>query len=367
MRLALVLYGHLGMVSGGFLYDRLLVEYLRRQGVRVEVVSIPWRRYPGGGILRNLDPTLYRRLMRVPAELLLQDELAHPSLILPNLCLRRRRPLPLVSLVHHLRCCEEHPSWLTWLYRQEERLYLHTVHGFIFNSEATRQSVEDLGIRGRPYVVAYPGGDRFQRTLSQEAIAARCRRVGPLRLLFLGNVIPRKGLHTLLAALELLPREGWRLTVTGDLKGEPAYVKRLQKRVHDNDWDSQVKFTGLLGKEQVAGLLAQSDLLVVPSFYEGFGMAYLEGMAFGLPAVATTAGGAKEFITHGQDGFLIPPGDLEALARSLFSLMTDRERLLGMSLAARARFLRHPTWEESCAAIHRFLLNMVENFPTRPV
>ena len=92
----------------------------------------------------------------------------------------------------------------------------------------------------------------------------------------------------------------------------------------------------------------------MPSSYEGFGIVYLEGMAFGLPALATTAGGAVEIITSGRDGFLVSPGDHGALARQLGTLMADRDLLLTMSLVAQQRFAAHPTWDDAGAAVHRF-------------
>jgi len=358
MRLAFMVYGHLGLISGGFLYDRILVDYLGRRGVKVEVVTLPWRQFPGGGLLGNFAPDLLRRLKGLKADLVVQDELAHPSLILGNRLLGRRPSLPIVSLVHNLRSSEAHPPVRKWLYRQMERLYLTGVRGFIYSSEATRQSVEALVGRGRPGVVAYPGGNRFTRSLTREEILARCRKSGPLRLIFLGSVIPRKGLHILLEALESLPPEGWCLTVVGQLDWNPAYVAAIRKRICQQGWALKVKFTGLLIGEEVGYHLARSDLLVVPSFYEGFGMAYLEGMAFGLPAVATSAGGARELITPGKDGFLLTPGDARTLARHLETLMRDRRLLCQMSLAARERYERHPTWEESCEAIFRFLKEM---------
>jgi glycosyltransferase involved in cell wall biosynthesis len=116
-----------------------------------------------------------------------------------------------------------------------------------------------------------------------------------------------------------------------------------------------VDLLGTLASEELAGLLARSHLLAVPSSYEGFGIVYLEGMGFGLPASAPTAGGGREIINHGRDGFLVTPGDTAALARHLGDLVADRGLLLKMSLAAQANFARHPTWEESLATIHRFL------------
>jgi glycosyltransferase involved in cell wall biosynthesis len=358
MRVALVLYGDLDFISGGFLYDRMLVEYLRRQGEEVEVVSLPWRSYPAG-LLDNLSPGLKRRLGSIRADVILQDELAHPTLFWLNRRLRGEGWPPVVAIVHHLRCSEARPHWHNRFYRLVERGYLASVNAFIFNSRTTKETVEKLMGREKPSVLAYPGADRFAVHLTREDLAARAHEPGPLKLLFLGNVIPRKGLHTLLEALALLPREAWRLTVVGSLEVDGDYDRQIQGQVSGDRLRGQVEFTGPLKEEELASRLAQSHVLAVPSSYEGFGIVYLEGMAFGLPALATTAGGAVEIITSGRDGFLVPPGDLNALASHLRRLMDDRDLLLAMSLAAQARFATHPTWEDAGAAVYRFLQSLV--------
>jgi glycosyltransferase involved in cell wall biosynthesis len=264
-----------------------------------------------------------------------------------------------VAIVHHLRSSEARPAWQNHFYRLVERCYLGTIKAFIFNSRATQKSVEDLVGRGEAAVVAYPGANRFAVSLTEEDLAVRARESGPLRVLFLGNVIPRKGLHTLLEALALLPRDSWRLTVVGSLDADAAYVSQVRRRIAEAGWGEQLAFTGALGEKKLASHLARSQVLAVPSSYEGFGIVYLEGMAFGLPALATTAGGAQEIITSGRDGFLAPPGDAQTLAGHLRTLMENRDLLLTMSLAARQRFAAHPTWEDAGAAVHGLLQSLL--------
>jgi glycosyltransferase involved in cell wall biosynthesis len=357
MRVALVLYGDLDFISGGFLYDRMLVEYLSRQGEEVEIVSLPWRSYPRG-LLDNLSPGLKRRLKSIRADVILQDELAHPSLFWLNRRLQDQGRAPVVAIVHHLRCSEARPAWQNRVYRLVERRYLASVNAFIFNSRTTRETVEALVGREKPWVLAHPGANRFAVPPSRKDLAARAYEPGPLRLLFLGNVIPRKGLHTLIEALALLPCEAWRLNVVGSLMVDEAYVRQIQGQIAGAGLSALVEFTGPLEEGGLAARLSRSHVLAVPSSYEGFGIVYLEGMAFGLPALATTAGGAVEIITSGRDGFLVPPGDAKALAGHLRTLMNDRDQLLSMSLAAQDRFAAHPTWEDAGAAVHRFLRSM---------
>ena len=354
MRVGLVVYGSLDTVSGGYLYDRELVAHLRRQKDDVEVFSLPWRSY-GYHLTDNVSSTLFRRLAAARLDVLLQDELNHPSLFWLNRRLRAVVSYPIVSVVHHLRSDEARPSWQDRLYRRIERQYLASVDGLVTNSEATRTAVEALIGSGTPAVVARPAGDRWRIRFTEMGIRARANEPGPLRVVFLGNLIPRKGLHTLLAALARLPAGFLTLDVIGSPAVDPVYSARMQVLAGELHLEAGVVFRGLLADAQVAEHLTRSHVLVVPSSHEGFGIVYLEGMGFGLPAIATTAGGAREIVHHGENGFLVAPGDAEALAACLTRLHADRTLLAAMAVAARQTYDREPTWEETGGKIRSFL------------
>ena len=355
MRIGLVIYGTLDTLSGGYLYDRKLVEYLRDQGDTVEIISLPWRNYA-----THLTDNFHFRL---PAHLdiLIQDELNHPSLIFAN---RGNHQYPVISLVHHLRCSELRPKWQNMFYRIIEKKYLQSVDGFIFNSKTTKSVVNGLMDFERPSIIAYPPTDRFGEPLSEKEIIERAQR-DQFRILFLGNVIYRKGLHTLLESFARLGRDtisSYRLDVVGSLNTEPLYSKRVQKFIAHHKLSSFIFLHGSLDKESLVEKLRQAHVLVVPSSYEGFGIVYLEGMCFGLPAIGTTAGAAREIISDGVDGFLIEPEDVESLADRLKSLQEKRDVLIQISLAARSRYLRLPKWEASASEIREFLSKRIAEF-----
>ncbi len=359
MRVGLVIYGSLDTISGGYLYDRVLVQHLRLCGDQVEVISLPWRNY-ARHLGDNCSRSLYQRLSQACLDVLLQDELNHPSLFWLNRRLKQRVHYPVVAIVHHLRCSESRPAWQNRLYRWVERRYLATLDSLIVNSQATRAAVEGLVGAGRKSIVAYPGGDRLHPSLTPTQIARRARRGGPLRILFIGNLIPRKGLHILLEGLSRLPEDSWQLEVIGSLAVDRAYVRAIHRQVRRAGLAERVVLPGPLSDSDLAGRLAGGDLLAVPSSYEGFGIVYLEAMGFGLPVIASTAGATQEIITHGRDGFLVPPDDVLSLARHVRELCQDRERLLQMGLAARQRYLAHPTWADSSQRIRRFLQILVK-------
>ena len=343
MKIGFIIYGSLDTMSGGYLYDRKLVQYLLEQGDMVKIISLPWRHY-AAHLTDNLSFRLPPNL-----DILIQDELNHPSLIIANA--RKSSSYPVISLVHHLRCSELRPKWQNVFYRFVERKYLQSVEGFIFNSQTTKSVVNEITDE-KPSVIAYPPTDRFEREVSEQDIIERANKE-PFRILFLGNVIYRKGLHTLIDALK---DTSYQLDVAGSLNVEPKYVQTIWQQTSALNLQSSVFYHDALDNEPLIQLLRQSHLLVVPSSYEGFGIAYLEGMAFGLPAIGTTAGAASEMIEDGKTGYLIPPNDTQALADKINSLANNRSLIIEMSINAVKRYRSQPKWEQTASQIRQFLL-----------
>ncbi|WP_129117060.1 glycosyltransferase family 4 protein [Halegenticoccus tardaugens] len=352
MRVGLLVYGDLDARSGGFLYDRKLADHLEAAGDEVRVFSLPERRYVGS-LAHNVSRSLRRRVRGANLDALLQDELCHPSLAWFNR--RLRLDAPVVAVVHHLRSVEPRPEWRNEIYRRVERRYLDGVDAFVHNSETTRRAVGRL-TDPDPSVVAYPAGDRFGDVLSPDRIRERAQE-RPLRVIFVGNVTRRKGVHTLVEGLGRT-RADWRLTVVGDLGVDSAYVAKLRDTVEELGLGDRVALTGRLPDDELAGLLADSHLFAMPSSYEGFGIAYVEAMGFGLPVIASTAGGARELVSHRENGVLVAPDDPSEIVDAVTPLSRDRERLAEMSLAARKAHLAHPTWDETGRRIRAFLVGL---------
>jgi len=346
MKLGFLIYGSLDTLSGGYLYDRMLVDYLHAQGDTVEIISLPWRNY-AAHLTDNFRFRLPQNL-----DILIQDELNHPSIIGANW---GKHPYPVVSLVHHLRCSEHRPRWQNRFYRVVEKKYLQSVDGFIFNSLTTQRVVNSVAENSKPSIVAFPPTDRFGDAIAENEIIKRAQSE-PLRILFVGNLIERKGLHTLLDALGQISNLSYRLDVVGSLDADPVYAKAMQEKAAS--LPSSVTFHSALENAPLTRLLRQAHILVVPSSYEGFGIVYLEGMGFGLPAIGTTAGAASEIITDGETGYLIQPNDSSTLASRLADLARDRGLLTRLSLEARRRYLRQPKWTETAEQIREFLLTI---------
>ena len=364
MKVGLIVYGDLDVVSGGNLYDQMLVEHLQGRGHDVDIVSLDHGSY-ARHLWQSLSPGLCRSLSGAEYDVLISDELVHPSLVRVNERLRETVSYPLVSIVHHLRSSEDHPPWLNDFYRRVEKRYLQSIDAFVFNSQTTRESVETLLRKKTRNVVATPGGDRLGAGISRAEIQARASAEGPLRLLFVGNLIPRKRLHVLLEALGELRDASWQLDIVGGLDMDRRYVRRIRAQIESLALDSRISLHGTLDGEHLTERYRAAQMLVVPSSYEGFGIVYLEAMAFGLPVIAGAAGASEEIVLHGSTGFLVLPDDTLSLRLQLERVIKHggdhggdhggRALLAQLSVNAFVAFSDHATWEQSMTSIEDLL------------
>jgi glycosyltransferase involved in cell wall biosynthesis len=360
MHLGFVIYGSLNTLTGGYIYDRILVEHLQNQGHRVDIISLPLRNYRHH-LLDNWSPALRSDLVAGPYDILLQDELNHPSLFHVNRSLEKKSRLPKVAIVHQVLCRQPRNVFLNRLYQAIEKRYLESVDAMIFNSDTTRRTVATLVSGRRPSIVASPAGNRLGQVPSPDLIDSRTRENGPLRLIYVGNVLPRKGLFPLIKGLSHLAHEIWHLTVVGSLTMDTRYVREVKRLIAQKKLSRQIEIAGPKDGNELANLFLQSHVFVMPYSHEGFGMAYLEAMAFAMPVVASANGAVKEFVKPGQNGFLIELDDSESVNTCIHSLHHDRQRLLEMSCTAFQTYKERPQWKDTMESIHRFLSALAES------
>jgi len=356
MRYALVIIGDIASSTGGFLYDRVIARSLASSGDEIEVISIPCR--DGFEPAReDAASIVVERVRGTSPDLLIEDELAHRVLLGANEALRRGGP-PVVSIVHHLARSEETVPGRPAGRDDVELLYLESVDGFVVNSEATFASIRDLTGRSFPHVLARPGCDRLGAMTLHEVDERLGRRAGRLKILFAGQIVPRKRLHTLLEAIGLAGPDRFSLHVAGDRSTDPAYSAAVLERAGRLGPGGSVTFHGAVSDRSLAGLMRECDLLAVPSRYEGYGIVYSEGMGFGLPALGSPNGGACEIIEDGINGFLPDPDDPGGLASVLDRLASEDGMLERMSVEAWKRSRSLPSWKDTCAEVSSFLDHM---------
>ena len=152
------------------------------------------------------------------------------------------------------------------------------------------------------------------------------RSDGLLRVTFLGSLAWQKGVHVLVEAFNGLPIGVARLRIWGDATLFPGYADRLQRLVTRCRADARLM--GPIANERVGEVLADSDVMVVPSlWYENSPIVIQEARAAGLPVVASGHGALAEKVRHGLDGLLFPPGDVTALRQALQRLVDEPDLL----------------------------------------
>ena len=171
---------------------------------------------------------------------------------------------------------------------------------------------------------------------------------GPLNLICVANLVAEKGIDLLIAALtklELTRTEKiaeWNLIIIGD----GPMRKLLQSQVNTAQLSSKIKFVGTMANSEVFSWLSQSDIFVLPSFREAFGVAYVEAMASGLLTIGTEGQGPSQFIEHGRTGFLVKPRDVDSLESILRCILSDTaESWRGIASAGAEYSKRACTWD----------------------
>jgi len=346
---AFVVPGDLATPTGGYAYDRHMIAELRALGWLMQVLDI------GAGFPR---PTPAERLAarRQLAELPIERPIVIDGLAFGVLGEEARALAPdrrLVALVHHPLALETGLSSAeSAALRLSERAALACARHVITTSPSTAQLlVADYAVPPQRLSVVRPGTDR---------VAMRSRPGGPVvDLLAVGSVVPRKGYDILVAALAMMPDLAWRLIIAGDRDRSADTVQQLDADIARLGLAGRVTFAGAVEPQRLMQLYAASDLFVLPSRFEGYGMAYAEAIAHGVPVVGTQAGAVPDTVPAGA-GVLVPPDDVEALAAVLRRLIEnpgERERLAAGARAAAATF---PSWQESAKLFARALEQVPE-------
>ncbi|OVE86253.1 glycosyltransferase family 4 protein [Natronolimnobius baerhuensis] len=358
MHVGLVIAGDLGQTSGGYRYDRRLRTYLEGQGETVDVISLPRREHGRHRQRADLDDSIRTRLNQ-PFDVLLQDELCYPTLLEVNPHLEA--PKRIVSLVHLLESADPHVT--DPQVRARERRYLESVDAAICTSEFTR--TQTTALTALPTAVVPPAGRHETAAVSPAAVEARADE-SPLQLVFVGNLVPRKNIETLLEALERVGEQAeWELTIVGDTGEAPDYVADQRERVASAGLTDRVTFAGHVSDDRLESILERAHIIAVPSCYEGFGMVYLEAMEYGVVPIASTVGGANEIVTDGQSGFLVDPANAERMAEVVETLERNRTALVALGTRALTTADSHPSWDESMGTFRTVLQEWLATDDTR--
>jgi glycosyltransferase involved in cell wall biosynthesis len=305
LRVAFAVPGDLAMPTGGYGYDRRIIRELRRLGWQVDIADV------GGSFpfpSTSQRATALAILSAVPAGCpTVLDGLAFG--VLPEAGALRCHT-PLIALVHQPLALD--PSLDTKQadsFRESERAALAAAARVVVTSETTaRIMIRDYGVPAQRISVVRPGNDPVPPALGSND--------GVVRLLSIGSVLPVKGYDLLIAAVATLKEMPWQLTIAGDRTRNPAAAAQLDTDIEAHGLGNRVTVLGAVPPERIMELYLASDVFVLASRFEGYGMALAEAIAHGLPVVSTMAGAIPDTVPPGAS-LLVPSDDAAALARAL--------------------------------------------------
>jgi glycosyltransferase involved in cell wall biosynthesis len=336
--------GDLATPTGGYAYDRRMIAELEHLGWHIDLVDLgecfPW---PSS----EQSKAALARLLAVPVgRAIVIDGLAFG--VLPDAARQLRSRNPLIALVHHPLALETGLSaQQADAMRASERAALAAVSRVVVTSAATaRQLVDDYAVAADRITVARPGNDPVPMAQGSED--------GIVRLLSVGAVVPRKGFDVLIAALATLTDLPWQLTIAGDRSRDPKAAAQLDGDISRFKLGSRIAVLGAVSPEHLAELYASADLFALASRFEGYGMAYAEAIAHGLPVIGTTAGAIPDTVPAGA-GVLVAPDDTGELALALRGAIENPDQRRRLATSARAAAGRLPTWQDSAKIFSRAL------------
>jgi glycosyltransferase involved in cell wall biosynthesis len=335
---AFAIPGDLGLPTGGYVYARRVLERFPLANVRLRPLALPGS-FPDAS-LEDIGETT-RRLGALPADtVILFDGLAYGAM--PAAAIAGLKP-PIVALIHHPVGLEAGLSAA----RQRQLIALETAalalarRVLVTSATTLRTLVSDFAVPADKITVAEPGTERAQR--------ARGTR-SPPQLLAVGSIVPRKAYDLLVLALAPLAPLDWQLTIVGATDRSPAAVAALGQALTETGLGARIDIAGPLPQAELARHYDRADLFVLPSLYEGYGMALAEAMARGLPIVCTTGGAAAKTVPH-TAALKVAPGDVAALTTALRCVLEDASLRLSLAEASWAAGQTLPDWRDTAHII----------------
>ena len=301
-------FGELRHVLRGQLAGLGTEESLHRRNEQFQR-SIPERDIRQSNMVVGFDTSswlLARRVKQMNGKFVLDQSIGHPVEKERIFCaLRDRFPewsitVPRKADAHIAEEMEEH-----------KLADLVVVPSSFVGRTLTAQGVPDAKIRVIP----------FGTDLSCFHPAEASRTPGPIVFLFVGSISARKGVPILLEAWRQMRASSAELWLVG-----PGTVPKCAAF----DLPASVRFLGRKSRSDVAELMRRVDVLVFPSFFEGLAQVQLEALASGLPLISTIEAGAEDLIRDGQNGFLVPAGDVIALSERMLQVAADQDLIGAM-------------------------------------
>ncbi len=329
--------GNINNLTGGYAYARRLLAALRERDFTVTHVPLPTSfPYPDTNDLAATDG-IFSALPDGACVLI--DGLAYGTM--DDIAQRHAQRLKLIALCHHPLALETGlSSEVAQALHRSEQTSLAVAVAVVVTSQTTGKILmQDFAVLAEKLVVAVPGTDPQN--------FADCAGDPPV-LLTVATLTRRKAHDLLIAALAKLKHLPWVARFVGGTEFDPEWITHLRHQVEISGLVDRIHFIGAVTDPTIE--YRNSDIFVLPSLYEGYGMAFAEALAFGLPIVCTHAGAVPEVVPP-TAGILVAPSDVEALTDALHKLLAEPARRTTLQQGARIAAAHLPGWDDTARVI----------------
>ncbi|WP_206606317.1 glycosyltransferase family 4 protein [Steroidobacter cummioxidans] len=345
----LVLPGDLLTATGGYEYDRRMLEGLRQLRWNSTVVALD-SSFPTPTAQALEDAQ--RQLSALPADsLVVIDGLALGAM--PEVVHAHKDRLRMVGLIHHPLAAETglSPELVSRLHESERRA-LQAMRLVVVTSQRTGRALADFDVASDRIAVVEPGVDQ-----PRHADERVCDPDAPVRMLCVATVTARKGHELLVDALTDLTEMDWTLTCVGSVERSPATVRALKMRIEASGLEDRVTLMGELDEAALQRQFRAADLFVLATHYEGYGMVVAQALAHGLPIISTRTGAIEELVRP-EAGVLVEPGDWTALRDALSRVLADADLRRQLAAGARAAGAKLSSWSAASERMSEILASV---------
>lgn len=342
-RLAFAVPGDLTLATGGYAYDRRILSELAGLGFRADVVALGDGFPEPGEAAREQARQAFAGIPdRCPT---IVDGLALG--VLPAEAAELSARAPLIALIHHPLAFETGlgPARRQALLTSEREALAAARHVVVTSRSTAGVLTEHYDVPPERITVAEPGIDRVP---AAETTAGE--RHGPVRLLAVGAVVPRKAYDVLVDALARIRRLDWTAEIVGDPDRDPATAAALTRQIAEAGLAERIRLTGRLDDKALVHRYRDADIFVISSLYEGYGMVVAEALSHGLPIVGTSGGALAQTIPEAA-GLKVAPGDAAALASAIERVVGERTLRDTLARGARTEGNKLPSWRTSADKI----------------
>lgn len=339
-----IIPGDINTLTGGYRYDKSIVQGLEQLGWQVELISLP-------GSYPHPDATERQLALQVLARLPDNAQVVFDGLafsVLPAQLLPHSQRLRFIALVHHPLALETGltPTQADRLKALETDALTHAHHIVTTSHSTAKTLMDDYHVGTTPLSTVCPGTDTGE-------LASGSGTAVP-NLLCVATITQRKGHRVLFDALKRIEHLPWHLHCVGSTSMDVHTYDALCEQRQALALQQRISFHGQLPDEQLNEHYQRSDLFVLCSFHEGYGMVLSEAIAHGLPIVATRGGAMQDTIPEGA-GLLVEPGDSIALSEALQQVLGDASRYQALRQRAQAARQALFSWEQAAIQFSHLL------------